>query len=123
VKHYKIDAPIPITLRPTADGVDIDASLWLTRALFLDLFAEAAEDPMTFAEEMADMHQLALSAQHQGSDSHARHEFDARMEKLLDRVADGGRIRVYGTGLGQMRDATAEIAAPRPVPAQQRRAS
>lgn len=120
-QHYTITAPIPITLRPTATGVDIDVSQWLTRGVLLELFAEAAEDPMGFAEEMADMHQLAVSAQHQGRDSHARHEFDARVEKLLDRVADGGRIPVYGTGLGELRNATAELAAPRPVPSQQQR--
>ncbi|MCM1943194.1 hypothetical protein NC239_33835 [Streptomyces sp. G3] len=120
-QHYTITAPIPITLRPTANGVDLDVSQWLTRGVLLELFADAAKDPMGFAEEMADLHQLAVSAQHQGRDSHARHEFDARVEKLLDRVADGGRIPVYGTGLGQLRDATAELAAPRPVPSQQQR--
>lgn len=120
-QHYTITAPIPITLRPTANGVDIDVSQWLTRGVLLELFADAAEDPMGFAEEMADLHQLAVSAQHQGRDSHARHEFDARVEKLLNRVADGGRIPVYGTGVGQLRDATAELAAPRPVPSQQQR--
>ncbi|MFJ3037775.1 hypothetical protein [Streptomyces tendae] len=117
-QHYTITAPIPITLRPTANGVDLDVSQWLTRGVLLELFADAAEDPMGFAEEMADLHQLAVSAQHQGRDSHARHEFDGRVEKLLDRVADGGRIPVYGTGVGQLRDATAELAAPRPVPSQ-----
>ncbi|WP_333744108.1 hypothetical protein [Streptomyces ardesiacus] len=120
-QHYTITAPIPITLRPTANGVDLDVSQWLTHGVLLELFADAAEDSMGFAEEMADLHQLAVSAQHQGRDSHARHEFDARVEKLLDRVADGGRIPVYGTGLGQLRDATAELAAPRPVPTQQQR--
>ncbi|MGW5616207.1 hypothetical protein [Streptomyces sp. NPDC003877] len=120
-KHYRIDAPIPVTLRPTDKGVDIDISRFLVRAVFLELFGQAAEDPEGFGEEFADMHQLALSAQHQGRDSHARHEFDARMEKLLEQYAGDGRIEVYSDGLRQMRDATAELTAPRPVPAQERR--
>lgn len=118
MKHYRIDAPIPVTLRPTDKGVDLDVSLFLTRAVFVELFQAAADDPLGFAEEMADMHQLALSAQHQGRDSHARHEFDARMEQMLEQYAGDGRVEVYGTGLAQLRDATAELAAPRPVPAQ-----
>ena len=116
--NYRIDAPVPFTLRRTAAGVEIDVEQWLVKALFLELFSQADADPEGFGEEFADMHALSLSAQHQGRDSHARHEFDARMEKLLDQVADGGRIRVSGAGLGQLRDATAELAAPRPVPAQ-----
>lgn len=117
-QHYRIDAPIPVTLRPTDKGVDVDISMFLIRAVFVELFQQAAEDPEGFGEEFADMHQLALSAQHQGRDSHARHEFDARMEKLLEQYAGDGRIEVYGNGLRQMRDATAELTAPRPVPAQ-----
>jgi hypothetical protein len=120
-QHYRIDAPIPVTLRPTENGVDIDISRFLERAVFLELFSQAAEDPEGFGEEFADMHQLALSAQHQGRDSHARHEFDTRIQALLEQYAGDGRIEVYGTGLRQMRDATAELTAPRPVPAQRER--
>lgn len=121
---YRIDGPIPAFVTATEDGADIDISLHLVRAVFAELFHAAAEDPKGFGEEFADMYLLSQSAQYQGRDSHARHEFDARMEKYLAEFADEGRIRLYATGLHQLRDALAQIAAPRPVPGQQdRRAS
>jgi hypothetical protein len=118
MKHYRLDGPIPVTLRPTDKGVDIDASLWLIRAVFTELFAQAAEDPEGFGEELAAMHELAQAAQLHGRDSHARHAFDARMEDYLARYADNGRIRLSHEGVRQMRDAGTEIAKPRPVPGQ-----
>lgn len=121
--HYRLDGPTPATIRPTEHGADIDASLWLIRAVFTELFAQAAEDPEGFGEEFAAMHELALSAQTHGADSHARHAFDARMEDYLAAYADDGRIRLSHEGVRQMRDAGVEIAAPRPLPAQQRRRS
>lgn len=121
MKHYRLDGPIPPTIRPTEHGADIDASLWLTRAVFTELFAQAAEDPEGFGEEFAAMHALALMAQTHGPDSHARHGFDMRMEDYLKAYADDGRIHLSHEGVRQMRDAGVEIATPRPVPSQQRR--
>lgn len=118
MNDHRIDGPIPVTLRPTIPGADLDVSLYLIRAVFAELFQSAAEDPQGFGEEFADMHELSLSAQTGGRDSHARHEFDARMEKYLAEFADDGRVRLYGDGLRQLRDAAAEITAPRPVPGQ-----
>jgi hypothetical protein len=43
------------------------------------------------------------------------------MNKLIDEFADGGTIELYAGGLHQLRDAAAEITAPRPVPGQQDR--
>lgn len=124
MKHYRIDGPIPATVRPTENGADLDVSLYLIRAVFAELFAQAAEDPEGFGEEFAAMHELAQAAQVHGCDSHARHAFDGRMEDYLKQYADEGRIRLYATGLHQLRDAAVEITAPRPVPGQQdRRAS
>ena len=118
MKHYRLAGPIPATLRPTEHGADIDASLWLIRAVFAELFAQAAEDPEGFGEEFAAMHEMALSAQTHGRDSQARHAFDARMEDYLKAYADDGRIRLSHEGVRQMRDGAEEIAKPRPVPAQ-----
>jgi hypothetical protein len=118
MKHYRLDGPIPATIRPTEHGADIDATLYLTRVVFVELFAQAAEDPEAFGEEFAAMHELALSAQTHGPDSHARHAFDARMEDYLKQYADDGRIRLSHEGVRQMRDGAGEIAAPRPVPGQ-----
>lgn len=118
MKHYRLDGPIPTTIRPTEHGADIDASLWLIRAVFVELFEQAAEDPEGFGEELADMHELAQAAQLHGRDSHARHAFDAHMEDYLKQYADGGRIRLCHEGVRQMRDAATEIAQPRPVSGQ-----
>lgn len=118
MNHYRLDGPIPATIRPTEHGADIDASLYLTRVVFVELFAQAAEDPEGFGEELATMHEMASAAQLHGADSHARHAFDARMEYYLKRYADDGRIRLSHEGVRQMRDGAGEIAAPRPVPGQ-----
>lgn len=114
---YRIEGPFPLTVRTTDDGAELDISRFL-RAVFLDLFNAADSDSEGFGEEFAEMHALAQSAQCQGRDSHARHEFDERMNKLIDDLADGGTIPLYAGGLRQLRDAAAEITAPRSVPGQ-----
>jgi hypothetical protein len=113
---YKIEGPTPLTLKATDDGAELNVARFL-RTVFLELF-RAADDDEGFGEEFADMHALAQSAEMQGRDSHARHEFDERMNKLLDEFADGGTISLYAGGLHQLRDAAAEITAPRSVPGQ-----
>jgi len=115
---YHIDGPIPTFVTATEDGAALDISLHLVRAVFASLFEAADSDPAGFGEEFADMHALSVSAQHQGRDSHARHEFDSRMEAYLKEFADEGRIRLYATGLRQLRDALVEITTPREVPGQ-----
>lgn len=115
---YKIEGPTPLTLRATSDGAELDVRKYLISAVFAELFRAADDDPHGFGEEFADMYALHQSAQTQGRDSHARHEFDERMNKMLDEFADGGTIDLYAGGLHQMRDAAAEITAPRPVPGQ-----
>jgi hypothetical protein len=121
---YRIDGPFPVTLTATENGAALDISPFLVRAVFTELITQAVEDPEGVVEELTDMGELLRSALHQGPDSHARHEFDERMDKLVDEYADGGTVPLYGAAVGQLRDAAAAIAAPRPVPAQQdRRAS
>lgn len=120
---YRIEGPFPLTLHVTDDGAELGMTSFL-RAVFLDLFNAADSDPEGFGEEFAEMHALAQSAQSQGRNSHARHEFDERMHRILDKFTGDGRIELYAGGLHQLRDAAAEITAPRPVPGQQdRRAS
>lgn len=116
--NYKIEGPTPLTLRATSDGAELDVRKYLVSAVFAELFRAADEDPEGFGQEFADMYALHQSAQTQGRDSHARHEFDERMHKLLDEFADGGTIDLYAGGLHQLRDAAAEITAPRQVPGQ-----
>ncbi|MFF6781371.1 hypothetical protein [Streptomyces sp. NPDC012510] len=113
---YKIEGSTPLTLTVTDDGAELNVTSFL-RTVFLELF-QAADSDDGFGQELAEMHALAQSAQTQGRDSHARHEFDERMGKLIDEFADGGTIDLYAGGLHQLRDAAAEIAAPRSVPGQ-----
>ncbi|RPE40209.1 hypothetical protein EDD90_3245 [Streptomyces sp. Ag109_O5-1] len=114
----RIDGPFPITVNATDDGAELDISSFLIRAVLTQLVTDAAEDPEGVGEELAGIGGLLKSAVHQGRDSHARHEFDAKMQELVERFAAGGTIPLYGAAVGQMRDALAVIAAPRPVPAQ-----
>jgi len=116
---YKIEGPFPLAVRPTEAGADLDITQFLVRAVLVQLFADAAEDPQGFGEEFADMYALSQSAQVQGRDSHARHEFDERMDKMLTAFGDG-RIDLYATGLRQLRDALDEVLKPREVPSQRR---
>lgn len=118
---YRIDGPIPFTVTATESGADINIERYLIRALFTALFEAADNDPEGFGDEFADMHKLAISAQHGGRDSHARHEFDERMDRYLREFLGEPVIELYATGLHQLRDALAEIATPRPVPGQQDR--
>lgn len=115
---HRIDGPFPLSIDATETGAELNVSAFLIRAVFAELISQATDDPQGLAEELAGMGELLRSALHQGADSHARHEFDERMDKLVDTVADGGTVPVYATGLGQLRDAVLEIAAPRPVPGQ-----
>jgi hypothetical protein len=117
---YRIEGPFPLTVRPTESGADLDISRFLVRAVLVQLFADAAEDPQGFGEEFADLYALSQSAQVQGGDSHARHEFDERVDKMLGAFGDG-RIDLYTTGLRQLRDALDEVLKPREIPAQQDR--
>jgi proteasome assembly chaperone (PAC2) family protein len=64
------------------------------------------------------MAELLRSAVHQGRDSHARHEFDERMQALVTEFGNDGAIPLYGAAVGRMRDRLTVTAAPRPVPGQ-----
>ncbi|MEV7154851.1 hypothetical protein AB0N77_09530 [Streptomyces misionensis] len=113
-----VDGPFPIRVTTTPSGADLDVSAFLARAVFAELIAKADEDPEGLVAELADMAVLLRSAVHQGRDSHARHEYDERMQQLVDEFAGGGLIPVYGSQVARLRDRLAAIATPRPVPAQ-----
>lgn len=115
---YPIEGPFPLTVRATETGAELDISKFLVRAVFTELVTQATEDPHGLGEELADIGGLLSSAVHGGRDSHARHEFDEQMDKLVDTYAAGGTVPLYATGLHQLRDALVQIAAPRPVPGQ-----
>lgn len=114
---YRIEGPTPLTVQAAADGAEIGLAA-IMRNVFLELFEDAAGDPDSFSAEFADMHAMSISAQHGGPDSHVRHEFDERMNQMIDKYADGGKVGVYATGVAQLLAAVREITAPRPVPGQ-----
>lgn len=116
-----VAGPFPIRVNPTPSGAELDVSSFLVAAVFTELISKADEDPEGLVEELRDMAELLRSAVHQGKDSHARHEFDDRMQALVKEFADDGMIPLYGAAVGRMRDRLAQIAAPRPVPGQQDR--
>ena len=119
-----VDGPFPIRVNATSSGAELDMTAYLISAVFTELITAADEDPEGLVEELADMAGLLRSAVHQGRDSHARHEFDTRMQALVKEFANDGMVPLYGEQVGRLRDKLATIAAPRPVPAQQdRRAS
>ncbi|WP_439947258.1 hypothetical protein [Streptomyces sp. BBFR109] len=112
-----VDGPFPIRVNPTPSGCELDMTSFLT-TVFTELITKADEDPEGLVEELADMAGLLRSAMHQGRDSHARHEFDARMQALVQEFADDGLVPVYGGQVARLRDRLDVIAQPRPVPAQ-----
>lgn len=113
-----ISGPFPIRVNPTPSGCELDVSSFLVAAVFTELITKADDDPEGLVDELKDMAELLRSALHQGKDSHARHEFDARMQALVTEFANDGAIPLYGAAVGRMRDKLAQIAAPRPVPGQ-----
>ena len=119
-----VDGPYPIKVTATPSGAELDVSAFLFKAVFTELITKADDDPEGLVDELRGMAGLLRSAAHGGRDSHARHEFDERMNEMLKEYANDGAIPVYGEQVGRLRDKLGEIAAPRPVPSQQaRRAS
>lgn len=121
--NQPVDGPFPIRVNATPNGAELDLSAFLISAVFTELITKADDDPEGLVDELKDMAGLLRSAVHQGRDSHARHEFDERMHQLVDEFANGGLVPVYGAQVARMRDRLDQIAAPRPVPSQTRRAS
>lgn len=116
-----VDGPFPIRVNATPSGCELDMTAFLISAVFTELISAADEDPEGLVDELADMAELLRSAVHQGRDSHARHEFDTRMQNLVAEFANDGLVPVYGAQVGRLRDRLDQIAAPRPVPSQARR--
>lgn len=119
--NLPVDGPFPIRVNATANGAELDLTAFLISAVFTELISAADEDPEGLVEELADMAGLLRSAVHQGRDSHARHEFDTRMQALVKEFANDGMVPVYGSQVGRLAARLATIATPRPVPAQQDR--
>lgn len=113
-----VGGPFPIRVNATPSGCELDVSSFLVAAVFTELISKADEDPEGLVEELRDMAELLRSALHQGKDSHARHEFDERMQQLVKEFGNDGAIPLYGPAVGRMRGKLAQIAAPHPLPGQ-----
>lgn len=112
-----VDGPFRLYLTATPTGISIDVSHYLT-AVITGLAQAADEDPDGVRDELVDIAELVRAAGHSGSDSHAAHERDDRIARLLAEVAGEGVIPVYGAQVGALRDSLVRLSAPRPVPGQ-----
>lgn len=113
-----VDGPFPIRVGATPAGAELDVSSFLVQGVFAELISKADDDPEGLVSELTDMAELLRAAAHGGRDSHARHEFDERMQQMVKEYADEGVIPVYGAAVARMAARLARIAAPRPVPGQ-----
>jgi hypothetical protein len=113
-----VDGPFPIRVAATPSGAELDVSSFLFKAAFAELIAKADDDPEAIAAELSDMADLLRSAVAQGPNSHARHEFDEAMQRMIKEYANDGLIPLYGAAVGRLAVRLGEIAAPRPVPGQ-----
>jgi len=113
-----VDGPFPVRVAATTSGADLDVSSFLFKAVFAELIAKADDDPEAVAVELSEMADLLRSAVAQGPNSHARHEFDEAMQRMIKEYANDGLIPLYGAAVGRMAERLSEIATPRPVPAQ-----
>lgn len=117
-----VDGPFRMYVEPLPTGATLDVSHYLS-AVLLNLAEAAAEDGPGVLADLVNIAELARSAAAQGSDSHAAHERDERVDELLAEVADEGRIPVYGVQVLRLADRLRDFAAPKAVPSQARRAS
>lgn len=113
-----VDGPFPVRVAATLSGAELDVSSFLFKAVFAELIAKADDDPEALAAELSDMADLLRSAVAQGPNSHARHEFDEAMQRMIKEYAADGLIPLYSPAVGRMAERLTEIAAPRPVPGQ-----
>jgi hypothetical protein len=110
-----VDGPFRIHVDATPGGARLDVSHYLSTVI-LALAHAADEDGEGLLEELVHLNGLARQAAHQGPDSHAAHERDARVEELLVEVAGEGHLPVYGEQVRRLAHALLMTARPRPVP-------
>lgn len=89
-----VDGPHRIHVRRTPGGVEMDSSAVIVH-LLIQLARDFEEDPTGLASELTDIAALDRSARHQGGDSHATHERDAKAEALLESLGGGSQL-IYG---------------------------
>lgn len=96
-----VDGPFRVGVTHLPAGAGLDVSHYLTHVL-IQLAQVAEEDPEGVLSDLQDIASLARSAHAQGPDSHAVHERDAQVEKLLTEVAGDGVMPVYGAQVSRL---------------------
>ncbi|MCX4827131.1 hypothetical protein OG746_26945 [Streptomyces sp. NBC_01016] len=112
-----VDGPYRIYVDATPTGATLDVTAFV-RAVVLNLASAADEDGESLLDDLVEIAELERSAGAQGPDSHAAHERDERVERLLQEVAGDAKLPVYGGQVARLAGSLARIAAPRPVPGQ-----
>lgn len=95
-----VDGPHRIHVRRIPTGVELDSSHFISH-LLVQLARDFEEDPEGLAAELVEIAELDRSARHQGSDSHAIHERDSKVDGLLDELGGGSQL-VYGPQVGRL---------------------
>jgi hypothetical protein len=111
-----VDGPFRIHITATPGGARLDVSHYLSTVI-LALAHAADEDGEGLLEELVDLNNVARQAAHQGPDSHATHERDARVEQLLAEVGEG-HLPVYGEQARRLAHSLLMAVRPGPVPGQ-----
>ena len=112
-----VDGPFRIHVEAIPAGATLDMSHYLTSVL-LNLASAAEEDGEGLLAELVHIAECARQAAHQGSDSHAAHERDEQVERLLAEVADEGRVPVYGGQVLRLAERLRAIGTPKALPGQ-----
>ncbi|WP_028814460.1 hypothetical protein [Streptomyces flavidovirens] len=112
-----VTGPFRISVDMLPTGVALDVSHYLS-TLVLALAQAAEEDGEGVLADLVNIAELDRSAGHQGIDSGATHERDARVQDLLDELVDGGKVPVYGQQVLRLAERLRVLAAPKAVPSQ-----
>ncbi len=112
-----VSGPHRIYVDATPSGAGLDVSHWL-HSVLVSVAEKVAEDPQGVVDELVEIAELSASAAAQGSDSHAAHERDVRVQDLMEQVAGAGVLPVYGTQVAALAERLRTLVTPRPVPGQ-----
>ncbi|MFJ1995260.1 hypothetical protein [Streptomyces asiaticus] len=109
-----VTGPFRVYIDPTPGGVTLDVSHMIT-ALLRQLAQDAEEDPQGVLDDLRSIAELDRASR--GSDSHAGHERDEQVQRLLDSIG-GGELPVYGGQVLALADRLRVLGEPKAVPAQ-----
>lgn len=91
-ERMPVTGPFRVYVDAAPNGVDLDVSHMIA-ALLLQLAQDFEEDPEGVGHDLVGIAELNRAAK--GPDSHAVHERDERVDRLLESIG-GGAVPVYG---------------------------